>query len=472
MKKAFIFLISAVLSAPAFPAETYRLTPEEAVEIALKNNLDLKTSEIALRTKQRNKRQVYNQLMPSLSAGVALSRSNLNPGENMRKMFSSGSSSGGASSMIPSTVYPDWTASFQVNGTFSLNGSFFTAIETVQNDYIAGLITYEDAKATLSKNIKQAYFDLIYLGENVSLIRESLEMAEKRYRQAQRNYNSGLVPDVDLLQAQVSMENVRPQLLQAQNTYDTSLLQFKINLGLNIEDTVVLDNSVLDAADAMQIELDAANLSNQYLNDRYDIQSIRANIDLLQSNKKSAMVSAMSPTFSVSAGYLPRIGIFGSDVADADKNAQYKDWLDSGSFSISLSVPIDTLIPGTKTYTQAAEIQDSIDSMKVSLENAIRLADLEIRSLVMNIDNAREQLEVLQSSVTLAETVYQRYADGYRLGTVEILDFENVENQLNQARLNLVSGKVTLAKALMDLEYALNRSLSEIRENDIEEIEQ
>ena len=110
--------------------------------------------------------------------------------------------------------------------------------------------------------------------------------------------------------------------------------------------------------------------------------------------------------------------------------------------------------------------------MKVTLENAIRLADLEIRSLVMNIDNAREQLEVLQSSVTLAETVYQRYSDGYRLGTVEILDFENVENQLNQARLNLVSGKVTLAKALMDLEYALNRSLSEIRENDIEEIEQ
>ena len=159
-------------------------------------------------------------------------------------------------------------------------------------------------------------------------------------------------------------------------------------------------------------------------------------------------------------------------MADADKNAQYKDWLDSGSFSISLSVPIDTLIPGTKTYTQAAEIQDSIDSMKVTLENAIRLADLEIRSLVMNIDNAREQLEVLQSSVTLAETVYQRYADGYRLGTVEILDFENVENQLNQARLNLVSGKVTLAKALMDLEYALNRSLSEIREDDIEEIEQ
>ena len=128
MKKAFIFLISAVLSAPAFPAETYRLTPEEAVEIALKNNLDLKTSEIALRTKQRNKRQVYNQLMPSLSAGVALSRSNLNPGENMRKMFSSGSSSGGASSMIPSTVYPDWTASFQVNGTFALNGAFFTAV--------------------------------------------------------------------------------------------------------------------------------------------------------------------------------------------------------------------------------------------------------------------------------------------------------------------------------------------------------
>ena len=125
MKKTFFLLTLICFSLQAFSAETYRLSLEEAVEIALKNNLDLKTSEIALRTKQRNKRQVYNQLMPSLSAGVALSRSNLNPGENMRKMFSSGSSSGGASSLIPSTVYPDWTASFQVNGTFSLNGAFF-----------------------------------------------------------------------------------------------------------------------------------------------------------------------------------------------------------------------------------------------------------------------------------------------------------------------------------------------------------
>lgn len=186
------------------------------------------------------------------------------------------------------------------------------------------------------------------------------------------------------------------------------------------------------------------------------------------------MAAAMSPTVSVSAGYLPRIGIFGSDVSDSEKNAQYKDWLDSGSITFGLSIPIDTLIPGTSTYTKAAEIQDSIDSMQVSLENAIRFADLEIKSIVMSIENAREQLEVYQSSVNLAQTVYNRYSDGYRLGTVEILDFENVENQLNQAKLNLVSGKVTLAKALADLEYALNRSLREINNNNntVKEIEE
>ena len=112
--------------------------------------------------------------------------------------------------------------------------------------------------------------------------------------------------------------------------------------------------------------------------------------------------------------------------------------------------------------------------MQVSLENAIRFADLEIKSIVMSIENAREQLEVYQSSVNLAQTVYNRYSDGYRLGTVEILDFENVENQLNQAKLNLVSGKVTLAKALADLEYALNRSLREINNNNntVKEIEE
>ena len=473
MKNRIALVSVLLLFSTAVFAENYDLSLEEAVEIALKNNLELKTSEISLQTKLRNKKQVYNQLMPTLSAGVSVSRSNLNPGETYKKMFSSGSGSGGASP-IPSSVYPDWSATFQLNGTFALNGAFFTAIETVRNDYTAGLISYEDARSSLSKSIKQAYFDLVYLEENVQLLRESLQLAEKRYLQAQRNYNSGLVPDVDLLQAQVSMENVRPQLLQAQNNYDTAVMQFKINLGLNLEDTVALDSRVLDDADNLQIELDAAQLANEYLNDRYDIQSIRANIDLLKSSKKSTMAAAMSPTVSVSAGYLPRIGIFGSDVSDSEKNAQYKDWLDSGSITFGLSIPIDTLIPGTSTYTKAAEIQDSIDSMQVSLENAIRFADLEIKSIVMSIENAREQLEVYQSSVNLAQTVYNRYSDGYRLGTVEILDFENVENQLNQAKLNLVSGKVTLAKALADLEYALNRSLREINNNNntVKEIEE
>ena len=47
MKKTFFLLTLICFSLQAFSAETYRLSLEEAVEIALKNNLDLKTSEIA-----------------------------------------------------------------------------------------------------------------------------------------------------------------------------------------------------------------------------------------------------------------------------------------------------------------------------------------------------------------------------------------------------------------------------------------
>lgn len=456
MKRRIVTFCFLLVSFSVFSAENYDLSLEEAVDIALKNNLSLKSSEIALKTKLRNKKQVYNQLMPSLTAGVAVNRPNLNPGENMKKMF------GGDSPIMPTSVYPDWTATFQINGALSLNGALFGAIANVKDDYECGLISYEDAKMTLAKNVKQAYFDLIYIEENVKLIQESFEMAEKRYQQAQKNYRSGLVPDVDLLQAQVSMENVRPQLIQAQNAFQTALLQFKINLGLEIEDTIELDSTVLDWGEGIQIELDATQLSNQFINNRYDIQSIRANIELLKSSKKTSLLSSMSPTLTISAGYIPTIGIFKSGVDDSKKSAQYKDWNDSGNVSFSLSIPVSSYIPGTAAYTKAAEIQDSIDSMHINLENSIRYADLEIKSLVMNIQSAQEQLEVLNSSVKLAQTVYQRYSDGYRLGTVEILDLENVESQLNQAKLNLISGKVTLSKALTDLEYAINHSLKEI----------
>ena len=54
-----LYVVSFLLFfSTAIFAESYELSPDDAVNIALKNNLELKTSEINLKTKLRNKKRL------------------------------------------------------------------------------------------------------------------------------------------------------------------------------------------------------------------------------------------------------------------------------------------------------------------------------------------------------------------------------------------------------------------------------
>jgi hypothetical protein len=71
-KKTILFGLIGVVLVSILPAETI-LTADDAVRVALDNNLSLNRSRLDVEGKRRNSAQSWNSLVPSLSAAAQVS---------------------------------------------------------------------------------------------------------------------------------------------------------------------------------------------------------------------------------------------------------------------------------------------------------------------------------------------------------------------------------------------------------------
>ena len=94
-----------------------------------------------------------------------------------------------------------------------------------------------------------------------------------------------------------------------------------------------------------------------------------------------------------------------------------------------------------------------------TLQQSIQGAELEIESLVLQLQKAQASLEVLQLNVQLAEKAYEMAERGFATGALEPLQLEDADNQLSNARHQVLQEKYSYITTLLDLEYAVNQSL-------------
>ena len=105
-------------------------------------------------------------------------------------------------------------------------------------------------------------------------------------------------------------------------------------------------------------------------------------------------------------------------------------------------------------------MQANLDKLKVSREMLLENQKMTVRKSVDTLIQAREQIQSMNRSITLAQRSYDMTVRAYRNGTTELLDVRDAENQLNTAKLGLANQKFNYISALLDLETTLNTKLT------------
>ena len=112
--------------------------------------------------------------------------------------------------------------------------------------------------------------------------------------------------------------------------------------------------------------------------------------------------------------------------------------------------------PRHKAESEYKSADAEVEKSRLDLQNLETRAKTEIRSLISNLKNTWESLEIARLRVQLAESTVEATEEGFNKGTVEFRDLEDIRSQLTEARLRLLQGEYSYQSYLLDLAAALN----------------
>jgi outer membrane protein TolC len=413
-----------------------RLTPETAVQMAVQNNLNLETARIGLDIKQRKADYVWNQFIPSASVTGVLSRDNW----------------ANSTQIAPgmTITLPQW----HVNGAFSASLDFsFALIEGMKStrlDYEAGVVSLEKAKLQIEQGIRKMYNSILLLEANVELLKETYANTQRQADIAEANYRAGLAPRLTMLQAQVAVGNMTPQVNDLENTLKSLKGNFALFLGLSYDASLELEPVFLDTFD---IPMELTELIQKAVTGKPDIQELQAAIMTLQSQQKALTLQQYTPFlrlgWTLSSLFNPTMDPFKESWFKGD------NWNKGGNLTVTLGMSFNSFLDFTKEGQQRKDMEASIQMQNIRLAQMIRETELEIFSKLSSIEKNQTSAEAQVAAVSLAEEAYRLTEEAYRAGLQDFQAVQGAALALRQARNQLLTQQYNYLNDLIDLEYAI-----------------
>jgi outer membrane protein TolC len=425
-----LLLLFANINLPAM-----ELSEDEAVELALKENLSLQRGGIDLNMKERESASVWNRFLPDLYAGANLMRSESRMDDPLYGQF----------------ITEPWYFTTFVSMELNLSASTASNIKATRQEYEGGQIDYETAARALERDVRIQYNDLLITRETIGIYEQMVETALKNYERSKLNFELGNARKVDMLSYQVNYESQKPVLINAQNTFETKMLEFKRTIGLAPDDHVELLGSISQDVKAAE---DGDALISRGLKSNLELQALRKQMEILKTRKQEAALGTRTPRFGISYSYNNSL----YDPADADWGDD-ENWSDSASqLDLTLTLPLNGFIPNSEMNLQVRNLSDELKKMELLYKDASRQTGQVIREMILNINMLVKTIEVHRLSIELARENYAITEKSYFEGAADYLQVQSAQDNLNQAQINEKNAVLNYLSSRLYLDYMLNES--------------
>ncbi|MDR1256273.1 MAG: TolC family protein [Spirochaetaceae bacterium] len=444
---ASILNLNAAFAQDAGPVRM-RLSPEEAVGLAIKNNLTLERQRIGTDTKRRASDYVWNQFLPTvnLSGGASLNSQNQTTKYDPPTVLTDKQTTD-----VFATGYQG-----QIQAQLNINMAMFEGIKSIKMDYEGGLLSLEQAKLQLERDVRKAYFEILLVEEQLKQLLESQRNAEDQARSAETQYRAGRQPELNYLQARVSADTMKPSIDQASNGLRLAKSNFAMTLGLPLDTDFELSNP---AGEVRYVPLDPQALVRQARDNNPEILVQKQQLRTLMSQRKAQVYQKKTPNLSLGwTGGLSGSGSKSeSDPASPQANSpQNSDvFSTSSTFTLGLSYSLMSLFPFSLDAQSVKDLDNNVKTASIGLTQAEQGVELDITNRVYTLEQIRSSIEAQRATAALAERSYSETLRAYNGGLQNLLQVQSAELQLRTARLNLYQQESGYLQGLIDLEYSI-----------------
>ena len=446
MKRDFLrktgILITAVMLAVTVQAQNpdavLKLTLDDALKIAVSENPTIKVAEQQIEVKKISKDEAWQALLPSvdfsgtiqytvLAAVMKLDMGAMGGGVREMKMGQDNTST--------------WNGQFQVSLPL-FAPTVYATMNLTKSDLDNAVEQSRSSKLDLVNQVTKAYYQVILAQDSYDVLCKSLEQAEKNFNVVKSLYELGGTSEYDKISAEVQFRSLNPTVIQARNAVTLAKLQLMVLMGVDPETEILIEGSLEDYEN--QLYGEALTAGNYSLENNTNMRQLKLSETMLNQTLRVQKMNFL-PTMALSGSYAFQ------SLYNKDWNVGQYDWAKSSSIVLSLSVPIFRM--GNFTKLRSTKLQ--ISQLNENISYTEKQLNMQVKNYVDNMKANAEQVASNREAIEQAEKGREIAGKRYEIGKGTILELNNSEVSLTQARLTYSQSIYNYLAAKADLDKVL-----------------
>lgn len=306
--------------------------------------------------------------------------------------------------------------------------------------------SFKDARELVVLAVGNAYLQAIAASARVETSEAQVKSAQALSDKASDQLKAGLSPAIDTLRSQVELQTRQQQLIVARNDLAKVRLSFARIIGLPTGQAFELtEKAPFQSLTPLPVE---TYLQRAYAG-RADYQAATAQVRSAELSRKAA-----------TAGHYPTV----------DLNANYGDIginpsQSNGTWQVigGVNIPV---FAGNRVHADVLQADAQLKQARSQLGDLRGRIDYEVRSALLDLSAAADQVEVARSSVELAEQALTQSQDRFTAGVADNLEVVQAQESVAAAHESYIQSlyahnlaKVELAYAIGDAEQGVRRYL-------------
>ena len=441
MKFKFFTVIAAALLMIPFcaDAQSQVITLEQALEIALSENVSVKVADLEIKRSEYAKKGAYAALYPQIDLTGSYQRTIK---KQVMYMTMNGQSMGievGKSN----TINAGASAAMPV-----VNAQLWGSLKLSALDVELAVEKARSSRLEMVTQVKNAYYAVLMAKEAFDVYKEVYENAVLNLEETQKKFDAQKTSEFELVRAKTSVANAVPNVYNAESSVILALWQLKAVLGVDLDMDLDVAGKLEDHSQQMFYDIhqhDSVSLDNNTTMKQLAIQmeQLAQNIKL----QKFANIPSLALAFNFS--YM--------SMAD-DVSFKEFPWTPYSTVGLSLNIPI---FAGGKRYQAIRQAKNQHQQVQLQVANTERQLKIAIRQSLNSMEMNMKSYYAAQTAAESAQKAYDIAAASYKLGRGTLLDLNDAQLALTQSQLAKSQAVYNFLAAKAQLEQTLGQDFTE-----------
>ena len=436
MKHIITFILTFTIfigEAAAAGTSKYAFTLDDCLKFALQNNFDIKTANESIKRQIAVKKEATSRLLPSVTVSTTANRID---DELLKKLAPSGSQ----------VVDRTWDANVTATQTVFAGGRNVALLqkESLMQKSLEKKLQWITENTVFA--VKSNFYAALLARSQMEVQEQLVELLSKELVSQTNKFQAGIVPEFNVLRAEVSLANSKAPLIRAQNSYRLAIEELRRVLGLS------------EAETERQTLLD---INGEFENRQYDIDLDYA-LELAHGNRaeleelQAAIAAQRKVVWAARTEYLPQVNAF-AKYGMQNKygaNRYYDDSAEGWAVGATASWNVFNGFGTDARVEQAIATRNILTTAK---SNQTLSIEVEVRRAYSTLLEAKALLEASIKVTEQAEESVRLAKSAVDAGTGIQLDVLQSQYDLTDARNNKIRALYDYNMAIARLERAIGR---------------